>query len=61
MEDNKQKLFAEIDQDTFLKLVKLNKPHELQSDWLKLLVEHACVCDKWREEQGVDILKSDYG
>ena len=50
MEDSKHRLFAEIDQDTFLKLVKLNKPNELQSDWLKLLVEHACVCEKWRAE-----------
>lgn len=48
MEDNKHKLFAEIDQDTFLKLVKLNK---LQHDWLKSLVEHACNCEKWRAEQ----------
>ena len=51
MEDSKSKLFAEIDRDTFLKLVKLNKPNELQADWLKTLVEHACVCEKWREEQ----------
>jgi len=48
MEDSKHRLFAEIDQETFLKLVKLNK---LQSDWLKSLVEHACNCEKWREEQ----------
>ena len=51
MEDSKHRLFAEIDQDTFLKFVKLNKPNELQHDWLKLLVEHACVCEKWRAEQ----------
>ena len=52
MEDSKQdKLFAEIDQNTILKLVKLNKPNELQADWLKTLVEHACVCEKWKEEQ----------
>lgn len=55
MEENKQnknRIFAEIDLNTILKLVKLNKPNELQSDWLKSLVEHACVCEKWREEQG---------
>lgn len=51
MEDSKHRLFAEIDQDTILKLVKLNKPNELQSDWLKSLVEHVCNCEKWREEQ----------
>ena len=55
MEENKQKkhepLFVEIDTDTILKLVKLNKPNELQADWLKILVEHACVCEKWRAEQ----------
>ena len=53
MEENKQnkhRIFTEIDQDTILKLVKLNKPNELQSDWLKLLVEHVCDCEKWREE-----------
>jgi hypothetical protein len=51
MEDSKNKLFAEIDRDTFLKLVKLNRPNELQADWLKSLIEHVCGCEKWREEQ----------
>ena len=51
MEENKHKLFAEIDKETFLKLVKLNRPHELRADWLKTLVEHACVCEKWREKR----------
>lgn len=54
MEDSKQdkhRIFAEIDQDTILKLVKLNRPNELQPDWLKSLIEHACVCEKWRTEK----------
>ncbi|EGP93347.1 hypothetical protein [Nitrosarchaeum koreense] len=51
MEENKHKLFAEIDRDTFLKLVNYLKPNELKADWLKSLVEHACVCEKWRAEQ----------
>ena len=51
MKDIKRRIFAEIDQDTILKLVKLNTPNELQADWLKILVDHACVCEKWREEQ----------
>ena len=50
MEENKDRLFAEVDLNTILKLVKLNTPNELQADWLKSLVEHACVCEKWRAE-----------
>lgn len=46
MMEDKHRLFAEIDQDTIL---KLNKPNEIQSDWLKSLVEH--VCEKWRAKQ----------
>ncbi len=51
MEENNHRFFAEIDRDTFLKFVELNKPNDLKADWLKSLVEHVCDCEKWREEQ----------
>ena len=41
------RIFVRIDTDTALKLSKLGYMHEIQSDIIKKLVDHAYVCDKW--------------
>jgi len=41
------KVYVRIDMETALKLSKLGYMHEIQSDIIKKLVDHACVCDKW--------------
>ena len=40
-------LFVRIDPETALKLSKLGWMHEIPPDMIRLLVDHANVCQKW--------------
>lgn len=40
-------LFVRIDPETALKLSKLGWMHEIPPDMIKMVVDHAHVCDKW--------------
>ena len=45
------RIFVRIDYDTALKLSKLGWMHEIPSDMIKMLVDHAHVCDRWLLER----------
>jgi len=45
--NSKENIFVRIDRDTALKLSKLGYMHEIQSDIIKKVVDHANVCQKW--------------
>ncbi len=49
--DTEEKIFIRIDPDTALKLSKLGWMHEIPSDMIKILVDHAHVCDRWLLER----------
>ena len=54
MKDNEQdenEIFVKIDLVTVKKLAKLSSPHEIESDLITKVIDHALVCDKWRLEQ----------
>ena len=58
MKDNKQdenEIFVKIDLVTVKNLAKLSRPHEIESDLITKVIDHALVCDKWcldqKEEQ----------
>lgn len=47
-------IFVRIDYDTALKLSKLGYMHEIQSDIIMKVVDHANVCQKWWLERDED-------
>jgi len=44
-------IFVRIDTKTALKLSKLGWMHEIPPDMIKMLVDHAHVCDRWLLER----------
>ena len=54
MKDNEQdenQIFVKIDLVTVKKLAKLSSPHEIESDLITKVIDHALVCDKWGLDQ----------
>lgn len=44
-------IFVKINQDAVKKLAKLARPHEIESDLITKVIDHALVCDKWQLDQ----------
>ena len=53
MEDSKQdnKIFVRIDLNVVKQLQDLANPQEISPDLITKVIQHACVCEKWRAEQ----------